>query len=140
MGKSTTELEKALQECSEFKNFYDENRESFSDGDFVRMLNDLMNAREMKSAVLFMRSGIGSVYGYQILNGIRRPKREKVLCLSLGLELTLEETQKLLHAGGYAPLYVKNTRDCVVTYAICNRLNVEQTNAMLFEYDEETLI
>ena len=140
MGKNTIELEKALKECDEFKDFYSENKESFASGNFVFMLNDLINRKGVRSIDLCVKSGIGEVYGYQILNGTRHPKRNKALCLALGLGLTLEEAQSLLHAGNYATLYAKNPRDCVIMYAICKHMNVQQTNALLFEYNEETLI
>ena len=67
------------------------------------------------------------------------PERKKLLCLAIGMQLNLEETQSLLKCAGYSPLYVKLPFDSVVLYGICKHLSIVEINELLFEYGSETL-
>ena len=59
----------------------------------------------MLPAQVIERSQIERTYGHQLFNGTRRPSRDKVLQLALGLGLSVDETQRLLRAAGKSPLY-----------------------------------
>ena len=61
------------------------------------------------------------------------------MCLAIGLQLNLAETQAMLKYGGYATLYAKNEYDCIIIYGICKKLSVVELNMMLYEYGFETL-
>lgn len=67
------------------------------------------------------------------------PERKKLLCLAIGLGLSIEETQALLKNAGYSLLYIKHPFDCVVLYGICKQLSIVEINTMLFDYGLETL-
>lgn len=88
---------------------------------------------------MIRRSELSEIYAYQIFSGVRVPERKKLLCLAIGMGLTLEELQNLLKCAGYAQLYVKKPFDCIVIYGVCNKLSVAQVNGILYDYGQETL-
>ncbi len=79
------------------------------------------------------------MYAYQIFSGLRVPERKKLLCLAIGMTLNIEETQTLLKAAGYPPLYVKIPFDSIILYGLCRRLTIAETNDLLFENGIEML-
>ena len=138
--KDTGELLKALGGFREFRDFYAENAASLQQTSLSSALTALIEEKGLEKSAVVERSELSEVYAYQILSGVRKnPARNKVLCLTLAMGLSLEETQKLLKTTGYAPLYAKNPFDCVVIYAVLNGLRVMDANALLFDYTEETL-
>ena len=140
MKKDTSELLKELKGFSDFKEFYDENRENLSTVSLSEYLCRLIERKGLVRAEVIARSEMSEVYGYQILSGTRaNPKREKVLCLAFGMKLTFEETQEMLKKTGYPPLYAKIPADCIIIYGLCKRMSIPEVNELLYEYGEETL-
>ncbi len=82
---------------------------------------------------------IQRTYGYQILNGSKNPGRDKVLALSLSLNLSLDDTQRALTLAGESILYSKNKRDSILIFSVQKKLSVQQTNELLFEMNEPIL-
>ena len=64
----------------------------------------------------------------------KKISRDKVIMLCFGLSLTTDETQQLLKKSGYAPLYVRDTRDSIIVFSIANHVSVINTNIKLSEY------
>ena len=62
-----------------------------------------------------------------------------LLCLCVGMELTVDETQRLLKEAAYAQLYPKSKRDAVITYGILHRMELHAINDKLFAENEKTL-
>ena len=81
---------------------------------------------------------MSEIYAYQSISGIRVPERNKLLCPAIGMELDLKETQKLLKCTGYSQLYVRNTFECIIIYALCRHLSIVEVNELLYEYGEKT--
>lgn len=78
-------------------------------------------------------------YGYQILNGTKKPGRNKVIALCLALKLSLEDTQRALTLAKEGILYPKNTRDSIIIFCINKKMSVLDTNALLDEKEQELL-
>ena len=93
-----------------------------------------------RRAEVLQRSGLNTIYGYQVLSGKRRPSRDVLLCLCLGLRMQPEQVQTLLKSTGYAPLYVKNRRDSAIYYALSHGQDAVTLNQMLFDLEEATLL
>ncbi len=74
---------------------------------------------------------VGRTYVYQIISGKRKPTRDKLIVIALGLELSLKTTNKLLVSAGKKELYVKNKRDSVILYGISHGFSVEDINVLL---------
>lgn len=139
MKKDTSKMLEELQQCSSFRKFYNENAEHIPTSTLAEYLGELLSAHGLKKSDVIKKSELSEVYAYQIFSGLRVPERRKLLCLAVGMGLTLEEVQTLLKCSGYAQLYAKNTFDCIVIFGICKSLSVPQINELLFDYGMETL-
>ncbi|MBQ6701885.1 MAG: XRE family transcriptional regulator [Clostridia bacterium] len=139
MKKDTSEMLKELQSCFDFNEFYSQNSKSLITETLSAYLNRLLEKHKLTKSEVIKRSLLNEIYAYQIFSGIRVPERKKLLSLSLGMGLDLEETQNLLKCSGYAQLYAKLEFDCIVIYGICKKLSVIEVNTLLFEHDLDTL-
>ena len=138
--KNTEEILKALSGFSEYRAFYEENAPSLQSLSLSSALTACLREKGLEKSDVIGRSELSDIYAYQIFSGVRlHPARNKVLCLTLAMGLTYEETQTLLKRTGYPPLYAKDPFDCVVIYGILNGMTVVGVNGLLFEYTGETL-
>ncbi len=137
--RNTGKIVEELKLCDEFKTFYDKNKPYMITKTLAEQLSELANKAGIKKSEAIRRAELSEVYGYQIFSGVRVPERGKLLCLALGMNLTLDQVQMLLRTAGYAPLYVKLPRDSVIIYGICKKNTVAEVNMMLFQYGFETL-
>ena len=83
---------------------------------------------------------MSSVYLHQLFSGRRNPSRDKLICLSFGLGLQLEDAQELLRRSGYAELYAKDKRDAIMTFGLTHGKSLNEVNDDLFDNNVETLI
>lgn len=139
MGKDTSKIVEELKLCPDFNTFYNENREYMVSESLAQLLSRLLAQKGLRKAEVIRRSELSEAYAYQIFSGLRVPERKKLLCLAVGMELTLDEAQALLKCAGYSPLYVKLPFDSIVLYGVCKRLSVMEINELLFSYGLETL-
>ena len=139
MEKDTSKIVEELGLCADFKAFYDENKDYMIGDSLAELLAQLLEKKGLKKAEVIRNAELSEVYAYQIFSGLRVPERKKLLCLAVGMNLSLEETQNLLKCAGYSPLYVKLPFDSIVLYGICKTLSVVQINELLFDYELETL-
>ena len=126
--KDTTKIVEELGLCSDFKTFYDENKDYMIKEDLSSLLDTLIKKYNLKKSQVIRCAEISEVYAYQIFSGKRVPERKKLLCLALAMELSLDEVQSLLKCAGYSTLYVKLPFDSVIIYGICKKLSVIETN------------
>ena len=139
MPKDTSEIVKELGLFPDFQTFYNENKEYMVSGDLAKLLAELLESKNLRKSRVIKNAELSEIYGYQIFSGVRVPERKKLLCLAIGMELNIEQTQNLLKCAGYAPLYVKLPADSVVLYGLCKGMSVSQINELLYTYDLETL-
>ena len=138
-NKDTSKILEELNLCEDFKTFYKENRKYTVDQSLAEMLTKIIEQKGFTKKEVIKRSELSEPYGYQILSGVRNPERAKLLSITVGMGLSLDETQKLLKCAGYSPLYVKIPFDSVVLYGIFKGLSVVEINSMLFECGLDTL-
>ena len=100
------------------------------------MLESIRQTGGLRKTELAGKAGISEFYLYQILKGQRKPARDTLLAICLGLKCTEEQTGELLRRGGYSPLYVRFKRDSVVLYGIMHGWDVPKVNDMLCEQGE----
>lgn len=104
--------------------------------DYFRSLDAV---QEMDSGELIRNSGLERSYYYQVMKGTRRPGRDKVLRLCLAAGLNLKETTRALELSGNAVLYPRKRRDIILTVAVNQMADVDDTNLLLFKYGEKPL-
>ena len=139
MEKDTSKIVEELKLCPDFSTFYNENKKYMVSETLAELLTRLLAEKGMRKAEVIRRAELSEVYAYQIFSGLRMPDRKKLLCLAVGMGLTLDEVQTLLKCAGYSPLYVKLPFDSIVLYGVCKKLSVVEINELLFAYDLETL-
>ena len=137
--KKTDDLRQELMESEDLDRFLAENQESFEAENCGALLQRLYEGAVFSKAELARRSGMSTVYLYQVFSGRRRPSRDRMLCLCFGLGCSLESAQELLKKGGYLPLYPKNRRDAIILFALSKGMSLQDANDRLFRENEETL-
>ena len=106
---------------------------------FAEYFQSLDAVRKMDRGDLIRNSGLERSYFYQVMKGTRSPGRDKVLRLCLAAGLNLRETTRALELSGNAVLYARNRRDIILTVAINQMADVDDTNLLLFRYGEKPL-
>ena len=137
--KTTGELCAELGSTSSIASFLQRNQEYFCPQNSAEILKELILRKKIRKALLAERAGISGVYLYQILAGQRTPSRSRLICLCIGLALSLEETQEVLKQSGQAVLYARSKRDAVIIYGIINHLKLAEINDLLFDAGAESL-
>ena len=85
------------------------------------------------------RSCIDRTYIYQIMDGSKRPGRDKIIAMAVACRMTLPECQRALEIAQEGILYAKSRRDSVVIYAINNKMDIMDLNGLLEQYGLQTL-
>lgn len=138
-NKKTSDLEQELSACADLKKYLDQNTFRAESHTVSQQLVELMEQKGIARSQLITRSGLNDIYVHQILSGHRRPSRDKLLCLALGLELDAEQVQSLLKGCGYAPLYAKNRRDSIVLHGFLHTESLFHINENLYNLGEPLL-
>jgi DNA-binding phage protein len=107
--------------------------------DFAAYFTALPKVQARSKNELIRESGLDRTYAYHILNGSRKPSRDKIVALSLAAGLDLTETQRGLELTHEGILYAKNRRDAVLIYAVKNQLSVMAANELLAQFGETPL-
>lgn len=141
MEKDTDELVHELAEAEGVEGFLADNRDNFREYTLAEYLAVLLEDKELSKAEVIRKSHIEQIYAYHIFAGRKKnPSRNKTLALALAMELTPEETGRLLYYAGNERLYVRNSWDSVLLYALQHHLTVEITNELLIDLSEKPLL
>ena len=106
---------------------------------FAEYFQSLDAVKKLDRGELIRNSGLQRSYFYQVMKGTRSPGRDKVLRLCLAAGLNLRETTRALELSGNAVLYARNRRDIILTVAVNQMADVDDTNLLLFRYGEKPL-
>lgn len=139
MDHKTDDLKRALMNASDLDKFLKENADNFNQQDVQELLARMFDQRDLSKATLAKRAGMSNVYLHQVFAGRRHPSRNRMLCICLGMEATLEEAQELLKRSGMGLLYPKDRRDAIIIYGLLHHQTLFEVNDKLFCEDEETL-
>lgn len=137
--KTTDDLKRELMNAADIDAYIKENQAFFVDKTVVELLGELYQRKSVPKATLAKQAGMSEVYVHQVFSGRRTPSRDRLLCLCIGLEATLEETQRLLKQAIYAQLYPANKRDAIIIHGIAHGTDLAQINDKLFAEGEKTL-
>ena len=137
--KPTDELMNALKQSTSIEQYVQEQGDSFIDQKLSEALGELADEKGLSKGEAIQRSDINEIYGYQIFSGKRYPSRDKLLCMSVGMGLTIEEAQSLLKLAGYAMLYPKRKRDSIILFGLERGYTIIQINESLYDQGEATL-
>ena len=138
-NNSTGDLMDALSRSFSIRSYIEKNSDAFISSTVSEVLNVYVLKKGVSKATAIRRAELNERYGYQIFDGNRKPSRDILLCLSVGLTLTLEETQILLKTACTAPLYPRNKRDSIIMFGLNNCLSLSEINENLYSLNEKTL-
>ena len=131
MADTTNALLKRIVGSKDFREVLEENGDAFEERSISEYLRKLCEERGMVSEQVIKKAQIDRTYGHQIFNGTRLPSRDKLLMLSFGFELSLDETQELLKTAGKSILYPKVKRDAAIIYGISHKMNIMDVQYLL---------
>lgn len=138
--KSTTELLKELENFNTFEEYEKANKSSLISKSLAEILCDLLEEKQLSKAEVIRKSELNENYAYQLFSGLKSsPKRDKLICLSIGMGLTVNETNSLLKVAGLSPLYPRVKRDSIIIINMNAQKSVVEINEALFEENENTI-
>ncbi|MCR1848547.1 hypothetical protein GKD14_15630 [Paeniclostridium sordellii] len=113
---------------------------NFSDLSLPNFFQNICKEKGISKSDLIKNAEIDRTYGYQILNGTKKPSRDKLLKLCISASLDIEKSNKALKLGNVGQLYPKNPRDSIIIFGINKKLNLFQIDELLFNRNFDTLI
>ena len=116
-----------------------ENEKEFDERSVGEILADVYEKKSITKAALARQAGMSEVYLHQVFAGRRKPSRDRLLCLCIGMEASMAETQQLLKQAAYAQIYPRNRRDAIISYGILHHISLNEINDELFAENEKTL-
>lgn len=131
---NTSTLMKRIFKANDLDAFMQNHENNMQPADFCTMLEELCESKGLPAARVIERAQIERTYGHQLFNGTRRPSRDKVLQLAIGLGLSVDETQKLLRAAGKSQLYPRLKRDAVILFALQHEYSMLTVQDTLTHY------
>ena len=129
--KNTKKLEHELMDSPSIEGFLHSNKENLRSCTLAEYLQHLLLRKGLTKAEVIQLSGLEPHYAYHIFAGQKSPSRTKVLALALALGLSPTETQYLLYYARAERLYVRNSWDSILWYALEHHLSVLDTNLLL---------
>ena len=138
--KDTEQLENELKSASNIEDYFDDNEDNLNQFTFRSYFEYLISTKNLNKADIIKKSGLDQIYAYHIIAGRKnKPARSKIIALALAMQLTPKETQHLLHYAGAAQLYVRDSWDSVIYFALENHLTVAETDEMLNSLSQPSL-
>lgn len=137
--KDTYILQEELRKSDSLNKFQTENNSELHAQSVADYLNELLIKYDGKKTEIGKRANLDESYMYQIFNGRRNAKRDKLLRLAFGFPLTVDETQKLLRLAGYGELYVRRKRDAYLMFALEKGYDAMQADDLLYDKGEKVL-
>ena len=137
--KSTDDLKQELMSDPDIDSYIRKNESCFVSRSVTELLTEFYERRNMTKSQLARKSNMSEVYLHQVFAGRRKPSRNKILCMCIGMELSIEDTQRLLKEAAYAQLYPRIRREAIIYHGIVHHTPLDEINDKLFEADEKAL-
>ncbi len=138
--RDTDELLRILQGTSRLSSALKTIEGEMGAPDFAQELGALMKQRQLTAAELSETALLSRSFIYQLCSGERKPSRDMVLRLALALELSLDDTQRLLRSARRGALYPRVLRDAIVIFALNGRMGVTAADEQLVTRGEASLL
>lgn len=139
MEKSTEELLHELQKAEDVFKFTVVNEEEMEAVSLTEELERLLKKYQKRKKDVIKDAGMDTTYGYQIFDGRKNPRRDKLIQLAFGFPLTVEEANKVFRAAGVSDLYVRCKRDTICMYCLQQKMTVDECDELLYQAGEEML-
>lgn len=130
-SNSTTSLFNKILNTKDIAEFMKDNSGDLEIPSFQTHLSNICSAKALIPEQVIKNAGIERTYGHQLFNGTRKPSREKVIQLAFGLQLDVDDTQKLLQIARKNLLYPKIKRDAAIIFCISKKKDFFETQSVL---------
>lgn len=140
LKKKTDELLAELKlKNLDIQEYIDQNENSFIEVSLKEFWSELLERSGKSKSNIINAADISYIYFYEIIQGKKVPKKDKIIRLILAMELELDDVQNALRYCNQSPLYPRIKRDSLLIYAIENHYSIYQTQALLLENGETEL-
>lgn len=136
---NTEQLLAMLQDTQSLQHFLDDHETDFLNITLTQYLAILLERHQLSKQEVYVASNLDRSLTYQIFNGSRRPSRNALLSIALGMHLTLPETQRLLKIAQRGELYPKNRRDAAILFCIFQGMSLINAELLLDSIGEPCL-
>ena len=138
---STSDLIEVLKTKKTYAEAYEEIQNMQYVPNLSEYLHALAKERSMKLSDIMRRSGLKKSYFYQLFDGERKnPKRDVLIQLGFGFQMSFDEVQEFLKHLCAAQLYPRIPRDGVIIYAFQHGMNIIECDILLAENNEVPLV
>lgn len=137
--KDTVTLQSELRRSESVEKFVTENQSELGVMSVAEYLNELLIKYNLEKCDVARQGGFNGNYPYQIFNGNKNASRDKLIQIALGFPLNVEETQCLLQLGGYLGLYVRDSRDAYIMFALEKGYSLEELNDLLYKNQKKII-
>ena len=133
---TTDKLMKLLRgKPDEFENY-------IFDGSVIltELLEKLRKSRGISKTDIINRTGLSKAYVYQVFDGTYVPGRNALLIIALTLNVSVEDTQRLLALARKPALYPKIKRDAAIIICLSKNLSAAEADEFLRGIGEGSLL
>lgn len=136
---TTKELVNEIKKADNINQFMEENISEFHAKRLSDYLMEMLIKYNLEKKQVIAQAEINVTYGYQIFDGRKQPKRDKIIQICFGFPLTVDEIQIALRCGGVSELYPRNKRDAYIMFASNQKYNLRKLNELLYQMKEEEI-
>lgn len=138
MNIDTKQLLNKISQAKDMHQFIEQYEEEFLCITPLEYLKEILAQKNMTPSEVAKRSGQGE-YVYKVFRGERKPSRDVLIAIGIGMQLTVDEVQLLLRSARFARLDPRNKRDSIILYSFKEKQTIEQINDLLYEFRQPTL-
>ncbi len=138
MKNITEDLLNQLKNTDDIQGFLKSHENEFIKETPVSFLNYMIKSKNITISAVAKASGVGE-YVYKIFNNERKPSRNVLIAIALGMQLSFEEVQLLLRISKFAILDSRDKRDSVIIYGFMNHISVFDVDDLLAQNDFITI-
>lgn len=139
--KDTEKLLELLKKTGSIDAYLQENKDFLLDCNIKEYLMALIREKGITIVQLASDAQLSERYCFQLLSlsNPRRPSRDVLLSMCIGMQLNLDETQTALRIAKLALLYPKDKRDSILIYGIEHGKSVMDINELLYHHNLKCL-
>ncbi len=138
MSIDTKQLLNKISQTKDIHQFIERYDEEFIHISPIEYLKEILIQKNMTPAEVAKKSGQGE-YVYKVFRGERKPGRDVLIAIGIGMQISITEMQYLLRRTKLAQLDPRDKRDSIILYSLKEKQTIEQLNDLLYEFRQPTL-
>lgn len=132
MAKTTTHvLEGLLMSSDSIEDFLTKNQDDCNLQPFHYELRRRLHECQVAANELYRLVDLDQSFCYQLLSGKRKPSRDTVMRIAIGLKSDMAAANALLKYAGHQPFYARNPRDATIMHGLVKGMSIMDINQKL---------